>query len=106
MGNLLGGGNNNGGSNQLRLVNGGGSSGSYGNSGNYGLGPELQCCDPVVDMVSLLSAIGAIAAVSLFLRQGVIDNMIMMARKKRAGHASFLNSGIEYSLEFISLSID
>ena len=79
MGNLLGG--------------GGGSGGNF-----VGSGSEVQCCDAVVDPVSLLSAIGAIAAVSLFLRQGVIDNMIMMARKKRAGHASFLNSGIEYSL--------
>ena len=34
----------------------------------------------MVDIVSLLSAIGAIGAVSLFLRQAVIDNMIKGAR--------------------------
>ena len=68
--------------NNLGGLLGGGNSGNNG-QGAYGYGPELQCCDAVVDPVSLLSAIGAIAAVSLFLRQGVIDNMIMMGRRKR-----------------------
>ena len=94
MGNLLGGGNNNGGSNQLRLVNGGGSSGSYGSSGNYGLGPELQCCDPVVDPISLLATIGAIAGLSLFLRQAVIDFMVM--RRKRRNLSSVIMEGKQF----------
>ncbi len=71
--------------NNLGGLLGGSNSGNNGQgvNGAYGYGPELQCCDAVVDPVSLLSAIGAIAAVSLFLRQGVIDNMIMMGRRKR-----------------------
>ena len=61
--------------NSLDSLGGGGNSG--GSSGAmYGYGPEEQCCDAVVDIVSLLAAIGAIGAVSLFLRQAVIDNMI------------------------------
>ena len=51
---------------------------------NYGFEPELQCCDSVVDPVSLLSTIGAITAISLFLRQAVIDNNVMGRRKKRS----------------------
>ena len=56
---------------------GGGMSGS-----GYGSGPA-PCCDAKVDPISVLTAIGAIAAVSLFLRQAVIDNMIMARKKKR-----------------------
>lgn len=62
---------------------GGGGSGGYGKP-TYGYGPELQCCDAVVDPISLLATIGAIAALSLFLRQAVIDFMVMMARRKRS----------------------
>ncbi len=47
---------------------------------DYGYG---ECCDAVVDPLSLLAALGAIAAVSLFLRQAVIDNMIMAGRRRR-----------------------
>ena len=73
MGNLLGGGSNNGNTMQI----GGGGSGGYGqNSGNYGKGPELQCCDPVVDPISLLTTLAGIAGLALFLRQAVIDNNI------------------------------
>ncbi len=35
-----------------------------------------------MDPLSLLAAIGAIAAVSLFLRQAVIDNMITGGKKR------------------------
>lgn len=44
------------------------------------------CCEPKVDAISVLVAIGAIAAVSAFLRQAVIDNNVMGAgkRKKRS----------------------
>ena len=78
MGNLLGG--------LLGGMGGGNSGGSSGygqNSGNYGKGPELQCCEPVVDPISLLSTIGGIAALSLFLRQAVIDFMIKMGKRKK-----------------------
>ena len=61
----------------------GGLLGGNSNGNGYGLGPELQCCDAVVDPISLLTTIGAITAVSLFLRQAVIDNMVMARRKKR-----------------------
>ncbi len=44
-----------------------------------------ECCNPVVDPLSLLAAIGAIAAVSLFLRQAVIDNMITGGKKRSNG---------------------
>ena len=64
MGNLLGGSNN-----------------SNGNS--FGFGQDLQCCDEVVDPISLLTTIGAIGAASAFLRQAVIDNMVMGARRKK-----------------------
>ncbi len=67
---------------------GGGGGGGYGGGGgSYGYGPELQCCEPVVDPLSLLAALGAIAALSLFLRQAVIDNMIT-GRKKRSHDGS------------------
>lgn len=63
---------------------GGLTSGNTGISGGgYGLADTLQCCDAVVDPISLLVTIGGIGAVSLFLRQAVIDFMVM-ARKKRS----------------------
>ncbi len=49
----------------------------------YGYGPELQCCDAVVDPLSLLGTIGAITALSLFLRQAVIDNNITGGKKRK-----------------------
>ena len=92
MGNLLGGSGGGGGSplalamqnNGIQTLSGHGAS-----SGNYGKGPELQCCEPVVDPISLLTTIGGIAALSLFLRQAVIDAMVMMGagrRIKRSKH--------------------
>ena len=69
MGNILGGGSNNNGGNGF---------------GNLGFGSESsQCCDPVVDPISLLTTVGAIGAISAFLRQAVIDNMVMMRRRKK-----------------------
>ena len=87
MGNLLG---------SLGGLGGGNSGGSSGygqNSGNYGKGPELQCCDPVVDPISLLTTIGGIAALSLFLRQAVIDFMVMMRRRKKRNKPDLWLSG-------------
>ena len=46
-----------------------------------GFGLESQdCCEPKVDIITLLATIGAIGAVAAFLRQAVIDNMIKGAR--------------------------
>ena len=70
MGNILGGGNNNGGN------------GGLGTLGSFGF-EEQQCCNPVVDPISLLTTIGAIAAVSAFLRQAVIDNMVAPPRRRK-----------------------
>ena len=52
---------------------------------NYGYTSGSSCCDPKVDIMSVLVAIGTIAAVAVFLRQAVIDNNVMGAgrRKKR-----------------------
>ena len=58
----------------------GGSGGGSGGLGGYG----SQCCDPVVDPITLVATIGAIAALSLFLRQAVIDFMITGGKKKRS----------------------
>ena len=69
MGNILGGGSNNNGGNGFS---------------NLGFGLETsQCCDPVVDTISLLTTVGAIGAISAFLRQAVIDNNVMMRRRKK-----------------------
>ncbi len=77
----------------------GGTGGNFasGPSGQgLGYGPELQCCDAVVDPISLLTTIGAIAAVSLFLRQAVIDNMVTMAkRRKRSTFLGIASKGTE-----------
>ena len=70
-----------------------GSSNNSGHGNSLGYGPELQCCDEVVDPVSLFAAIGAIAAASLFLRQAVIDNMIMGKRRKKRTLSQELRAG-------------
>ena len=63
---------------------GGGSGGSGGLAGSFsGLGGQ-QCCDPVVDPITLVTVIGAIAGLSLWLRQAVIDFMITGGKKKRS----------------------
>lgn len=64
------------------LLGGSAGNGYGGGGGSYGHGPELQCCDAVVDPISLLTTIAGIAALALFLRQAVIDNMIMGRRKR------------------------
>ena len=49
--------------------------------GGLGYGLESQdCCEPKVDIITLLATIGAIGAVSAFLRQAVIDYKIKGAR--------------------------
>ena len=66
-------------------------------SSSFGYGPESQCCDAVVDPISLLTAIGAIAAVSLFLRQAVIDFKVKGARSFRKERSSFLPDFDEFT---------
>lgn len=79
--------------NILNGVLGGNNGGLGAGGGGYGLAPELQCCDAVVDPISLLVTIGGIAAVSLFLRQAVIDFMVMGAgRRKRSNSLHLLIS--------------
>ena len=75
--------------------------------GGYNSPGLEQCCDAVVDVTSLLTAIGTIGAVSLFLRQAVIDNMIKMARRRKRGfYANFLLTGTEYlfDISFVIVS--
>ena len=62
---------------------------------SYGYGPEIQCCDAVVDPISLLTTIGAITAISLFLRQAVIDNNVMGAGRKKRGLSKELSSVVK-----------
>ena len=55
---------------------------------SYGSPGQLEslhssCCDPTVDLISVLVTIGAIAAISAFLRQAVIDNNVMGAKRKK-----------------------
>ena len=99
MGNLLG---------SLGGLGGGNSGGSSGygqNSGNYGKGPELQCCDPVVDPISLLTTLAGIAGLSLFLRQAVIDIMLTGRRRALQHRFNFLSQGkIAYLISYYSKS--
>ena len=69
MGNSLGG-------NSL----GGGMSGSF--AGGYG-GSQTQCCDGVVDPLTLLAVLGAIIGLTFFLRQAIIDKVVGRKRRKR-----------------------
>ena len=49
----------------------------------YGGYDTTECCNNVVDPVSLLVTIAAIAVASAFLRQAVIDNNVMGLGEKR-----------------------
>ena len=111
MGNLLGGSGGGGGSPlALAMQNNGIQtlSGYGGSSGNYGKGPELQCCDPVVDPISLLTTIAGIAGLSFFLRQAVIDIMLTGRRRALQHRFNFLTQGKHYtrpsSYAFISVN--
>ena len=57
-----------------------------------GFGLESQdCCEPKVDIITLLATIGAIGAVAAFLRQAVIDNMVKGARLFRKDSSIYSN---------------
>ena len=63
--------------------------------GGYAYGYDYggSCCEPKVDAITLLTVIGAIAGLSLFLRQAVIDNMIQAGRKKKKRSLEFVFTG-------------
>ena len=43
-----------------------------------------ECCERKVDVITLLSVLGVITGISVFLRQAVIDNGITGGKKKRS----------------------
>ena len=73
--------------------------------GNFGsiLDSGGGCCEPRVDVITLVTAIGTIAAASVFLRQAVIDNNIMMARRRRSSN-TYINSLLLGKLFFSLIS--
>ena len=67
-----------------------------GTSRQYGYGYSgygSTCCERKVDPLTLLAVIGAIAALSWFMRQAVIDNMIAAGRKRSTGIFDFVSQG-------------
>ena len=44
----------------------------------------LQCCDGVVDPLTLLAVLGSIVGVTVFLRQAIIDKVSVGRRKREA----------------------
>ena len=67
----------------LNSLFGGSDTSSQLNYGYPGYPESPSCCDPKVDIMSVLVAIGTIAAVAVFLRQAVIDNNVMGPGRKR-----------------------
>jgi len=59
-------------------------------------GAELQCCQGVVDPLTLLAVIGGIAGITYILRQTVINKIT--GRKKRSPVASVY----EHAMDFLS----
>ena len=66
------------------------SSRNFGSLSGYG---GEQCCERVVDPISLLTVIGAIAGLTWFMRQAVIDNMIAAGRKRKRSISYFVFDG-------------
>ena len=52
--------------------------------GSFSTGGEYGCCERKVDVITLLSVLGVITGISVFLRQAVIDNGITGGKKKRS----------------------
>ena len=59
----------------------GSSSGDQATSSSYN--SVLQCCDGVVDPLTLLAVLGSIIGVTIFLRQAIIDKVAGRKRRKR-----------------------
>ena len=57
--------------------------GGSGNSGSSGYNSVLECCDGVVDPLTLLAVLGAIIGLTFFLRQAIIDKVVGRKRRKR-----------------------
>ena len=88
----------------LGSLGGGGSGGSGGLAGSFsGLGGQ-QCRDPVVDPITLVTVIGAIAGLSLWLRQAVIDFMITGGKRKKRSF-NWVLEGIVLILKVKDLSM-
>ena len=67
---------------------------SSGTSRQYGYGDYgTTCCERKVDPLTLLTVIGAIAALTWFMRQAVIDNNIQAGRKRSIGILDFVLQG-------------
>ena len=65
-----------------------------GTSRQYGYGDYgSTCCERKVDPLTLLTVIGAIAALTWFMRQAVIDNNIQAGRKRSIGILDFVLQG-------------
>ena len=60
-------------------------------SSSYYQAGFTDCCERKVDILTLGVVLVAIAALSVFLRQAVIDNNIMAAGKRRKREASLIN---------------
>ena len=43
----------------------------------------LECCDGVVDPLTLLAVLGSVIGVTIFLRQAIIDKVVGRKRRKR-----------------------
>ena len=82
----------------LNSLFGGSDTSSQLNYGYPGYPESSSCCDPTVDIMSVLVAIGTIAAVAVFLRQAVIDNNVMGAgRRKKRGFLQQGNKGNHFT---------
>ena len=57
--------------------------GSSDGSSSSSYNSMLQCCDGVVDPLTLLAVLGAIIGLTLFLRQAIIDKIPKSKRRKR-----------------------
>ena len=57
--------------------------GGSGNSGSSGYNSVLECCDGVVDPLTLLAVLGSIIGLTVFLRQAIIDKVVGRKRRKR-----------------------
>ena len=77
------------------------SSRNFGSLSGYG----EQCCEQVVDPISLLTVIGAIAGLTWFMRQAVIDNMIMAGRKRKRSISYFVFHGNIWNLDILFCQI-
>ena len=60
--------------------------GSDSSSSSSSYNSILQCCDGVVDPLTLLAVLGSIIGLTVWLRQVIIDN-VKMGRKKREIHS-------------------